>query len=92
MSATIEDWRAQIDAVDSELLSLLNKRARLAIEVGTLKRREASPLCDPVRERQVLSRARQANGGPLDDHAVAKIFQCIINESLQVEEAVARPT
>ena len=92
MSTTIEDWRAQIDAVDSQLLALLNRRAQLAIEVGALKRREAAPLCDPVRELQVLRRARRANGGPLDDHAVAKIFQCIIEESLHVEEAMAHPT
>jgi chorismate mutase/prephenate dehydratase len=92
MRATIEEWREQIDAVDSELLCLLNRRAQLAIEVGTLKRRDASPLCDPGREGQVLFRARRANGGPLDDHAVAKIFQCIIDESRRVEDVVTQLT
>ena len=91
MGATIADWREQIDTVDGELLGLLNKRAQLAVEVGALKRRDASPLCDPGREHQVLLRARRANAGPLDDHAVTKIFQCIIDESRRVEEVVAQP-
>ncbi len=92
MKATIEDWRAEIDIVDDELLRLLNRRAQMAIEVGALKRREASPLCDPGREHQILLRARQANSGPLDDQAIAKIFQCIINESRRVEERADRPS
>lgn len=90
MSATITNWREQIDAVDTELLRLLNKRAELAIEVSELKRRVAAPLCDPQRERQVLLRARRANSGPLDDQAIAKIFQCIMDESRRAEELVTQ--
>jgi chorismate mutase len=90
MSTTIATWREQIDAVDSELLRLLNRRAELAIAVGTLKRRSSVPFCDPQRERQVLLRARQANNGPLDDHAVAKIFRCIVDESRRAEELCLR--
>jgi len=86
MSTTIATWREQIDAVDSELLRLLNRRAELAIAVGALKRRSSVPFCDPQRERQVLHRARQANHGPLDDQAVAKIFRCIVDESRRAEE------
>jgi chorismate mutase-like protein len=85
MGTTIHDWRAQIDIIDEELLRLLNRRAQLAIEIGALKRRDASPLCDPSRERQVLTRATTANSGPLDDEAVTKIFRCIIDESRRVE-------
>lgn len=91
MSMTIHDWRAEIDTIDSELLRLLNRRAQLAIEIGTLKRRDAAPFFDPSRERQVLVRARTTNSGPLDDEAVSKIFRCIIDESRRVEEVTAEP-
>jgi chorismate mutase-like protein len=91
MGTTIQDWRAQIDVIDSELLRLLNRRAQLALEIGALKRRDASPLCDPTRERQILIKARSANSGPLDDEAVAKIFRCIIDESRRVEEVTTQP-
>ncbi len=80
MSEQIETWRRQIDALDVELLRLLNERAQLAIEVGRLKRRDETPLCDPDRERAVLTRVCQSNDGPLDNQSVTKIFQCVIDE------------
>ena len=91
MSMTIQDWRAEIDTIDSGLLRLLNRRAQLAIEIGALKRRDDSPLYDPARESQVLVRALTTNSGPLDDEAVTKIFRCIIDESRRVEEVTSEP-
>jgi chorismate mutase/prephenate dehydratase len=41
MAKTLAELRVQIDAVDQELLSLLNRRAGLAHEVGEIKRVEA---------------------------------------------------
>lgn len=88
----IEDWRAEIDAIDSQLLRLLNQRLRLALKLGSLKKSAGLPLCDPGRERDVLARARGANAGPLDDKAVAKIFRAIIRETRRLEEeAVEAP-
>jgi chorismate mutase-like protein len=81
----IEDWRAEIDSVDDELLSLINKRARLAVEVGILKRAAGIPITDPEREREVLNRLSRANDGPLDEEAVLKLFRQIIHESRQIE-------
>jgi chorismate mutase/prephenate dehydratase len=80
MSDKIEDKRRQIDSIDAELLRLVNERARLAVEVGEIKLRSDSPLCDQGREREVLSRVRRANSGPLSDQSVTKIFQCVIDE------------
>lgn len=81
----IEDWRAEIDAIDNELLRLINQRARLAMKVGSLKKSAGLPLSDPDRERSVVARACRANVGPLDDKAVAKIFRRIIRESLKLQ-------
>ena len=80
MRNKIETCREQINAIDVELLRLLNERAKLAIEVGMLKRHDESPLFDPNREREVLTRVCRANTGPLDEESVAKIFQCVIDE------------
>jgi chorismate mutase len=81
----IEGWRKEIDQVDVELLELLNKRARLAIEVGALKEAAGLPLCDAERERFVLQRLQQANAGPLCALAVARLFRRVILESRRVE-------
>ena len=83
----IEHWRREIDDIDSELLRLLNMRARLALKVGALKQAKDLPFCDPDRERTVLQRLQEINCGPLDERAVDKVFRRIICESRRLEEA-----
>ena len=80
MRDKIEAKRRRIDSIDDELLRLINERAQLAVEVGKIKLRSESPLCDQDREREVLSRVSRANCGPLSDQSVTKIFQCVIDE------------
>lgn len=82
----IDDWRTEIDAIDSELLRLLNARARLAIKVGESKRSEGRSLCDRRREREVVERVCRDSTGPLDARAVGSIFRRIIRESRRVQE------
>jgi chorismate mutase len=82
---SIEDWRLEIDAIDNELLDLLNKRASLAVKVGQSKRITGIALYDPGREEEVIERARRANQGPLDEPAIVELFSCIIRESRRIE-------
>jgi len=56
--------RAQIDAVDDEILRLLNDRARLVAQVAALKERLQVPFYVPSRERQIVERLVAANAGP----------------------------
>ena len=81
----IEFWRTEIDEVDRELLRLLNRRARLAMKVGSLKKAAGLPCCDPEREREVLRELQKANAGPLDGQAITKLFRRIIRESREME-------
>ena len=85
----IDYWRREIDDIDAELLRLLNMRARLALKVGALKLAADLPFCDPDRERAVLQRLQEINSGPLDEHAVGKVFRRIIRESRRVESGVS---
>jgi chorismate mutase len=82
---TIEDRRGEINAIDDELLRLLNERARLAVKVGEKKKAAGLEVCDPLREREVIERACKANEGPLDERAVVNIFRRIILESKRIE-------
>lgn len=81
----IDYWRSEIDEIDRELLRLLNRRARLAMKVGSLKRAAGLPCCDPERERAVLGDLERANAGPLYGRAITKIFRRIIRESRNME-------
>ena len=84
----IEYWRTEIDELDRELLRLLNRRARLAMKVGALKKTAGLPCCDPERERAVLSELQKANAGPLDALAITKLFRRIIRESRNMETQI----
>src|SRR5881392_1186950 len=82
---TVESWRAEINALDVELLRLLNQRARLALKVGESKKDAGVHLCDHTREREVIERMCEANEGPLDDRAVVELFRAIIHESRRMQ-------
>jgi len=78
--------RVEIDSIDDELLRLLNRRAEIALQVGEVKRRDDTSLCDHHREREVLDRLCRQNSGPLDEQNVTSIFQRIIDESLHIQQ------
>jgi chorismate mutase len=78
---TLDDWRRQIDALDAELLRLLNQRAAIACEMASIKVASGLPAYDGNRERQVLARVVEKNTGPLDEQGVTGIFAGIIRET-----------
>ena len=82
---TIEDWRARIDALDRQLLELLNQRAECAIAVGELKSAQSMDIFDPERERQIILNILRQNKGPLDEDAVRRIFERVIDECRRIE-------
>jgi chorismate mutase/prephenate dehydratase len=77
--------RDRIDAIDRELLALLNKRAQVALEVGELKKSEGSPVFRPEREAQVIDGLKSSNPGPLPDACVAPIWREIMSASRMLE-------
>lgn len=87
MSEKKDNPRTEIDAIDDELLRLLNKRATIALRVGEVKRRNDTSLCDHNREMEVLTRLRRQNAGPLHEQSVTNIFQRIIDECLHVQQS-----
>ena len=81
---SIEEGRAKIDAIDDELLVLLNKRACVVREIMAEKRRTRLRMRDRLRETEILSRLSRSNPGPLDARAVNTMFTRIISESRRV--------
>lgn len=77
--------RTQIDALDRELLALLNRRARLAQEVGEIKKKEGSVVFRPEREAQVIDGLKAANTGPLRAESVAPIWREIMSACRALE-------
>ena len=84
-SEGLGELRVQIDALDRQLLQLLNDRAKVAEKVGELKRLEGSPFFRPDRVAQVIDKIQNANQGPLLNQHVASIWREIMSACLALE-------
>lgn len=82
----ISDWRERIDAIDVQLVDLLNQRCRCAQAIGHLKRNQSMPVYEPNREKKVLGNVFQANQGPLSNAALQHIFERIIDEMRAIQK------
>ncbi len=87
--ADLEALRKRIDAIDVDLLRLLNERARCAVDVGRIKREAGTDdVYAPGREREVLERVLEANPGPLRDATLMAIWKEMMSGSLSLEKQV----
>ena len=84
-SEALAALRVQIDALDKQLLQLVNDRAKVAEQVGEIKRAEGSPFFRPDRVAQVIDKITQANPGPLKNEHVASIWREIMSACLALE-------
>ena len=76
---SLENLRSLIDELDSEMLKLLNERAKYVIRIGKIKRREKKDVLVPLREKVLLDRLSTINKGPMSDSMVVNLFQQIID-------------
>jgi len=81
----LADWRKRIDEIDQQLVKLLNERAQCAVEIGHMKKALDLPAWQPQREAEILRNVVKANGGPLDDAAIRRLFERIIDEARSLE-------
>ena len=88
MSEIIE-LRQRIDALDGELLRLLNERTLIAQEIGVIKSRESLPIYSPDREMKLLRSLIDRSEGPLRPEAIRAIYREIMSAALAVEKDVA---
>ncbi len=79
------ELRMRIDAIDLELLAVLNRRASLVQDVGELKKQEGSVVFRPEREAQLIDNLKQRNDGPLLRESVAPIWREIISACRALE-------
>jgi chorismate mutase len=81
----IDDIRKEIDRLDRELLRIFNERAALALAIGEIKKEKGLPVYDPQREKLIFDRMTAANPGPLEDGAIIRLFERVIDESRSLE-------
>ena len=89
MTATVDELRAEIEAVDGALLELLGRRIGLARQIGRAKRADGAATLDPSREAAVIRRAVESGRDlGLPEEPVRELFWTIVGlcRAAQLEE------
>jgi chorismate mutase-like protein len=88
----LADWRKKIDALDRELVRLLNERARCVAEIGKIKRANSLPIQESSREQEVRNNVLDSNQGPLENEQVWRVFQQIMEEGKSLQRRLMQQT
>lgn len=85
---SLAELREKIDAIDAELLRLINARAECALEVAKTKiaQGEQGTFYRPDRESLVLRRIKELNPGPLPDYTAVRFFRELMSSCLALEK------
>src|SRR5262245_61045380 len=83
----IEELRQRIDALDQQIVALLDERAQCARGIGEDKNRRDLPAFDPASEAEAPRAVRAASRGPLAPEALEAIYR----EILAACRALQRP-
>jgi chorismate mutase/prephenate dehydratase len=85
---TLDELRQKIDTLDTQILQLLNERARCAMQIGDIKRNKQDVYYVPEREKTVYDELRRKNLGPLPERAVRSIYREIISAMRALEKTI----
>jgi chorismate mutase/prephenate dehydratase len=90
---SVDDLRGRIDAIDDDLLELLDKRAKLVRDVGQKKRDNARAMHDPEREQQIYARLEEkltaSSDAAFPITSVRPVFREVISACLSLEELIS---
>lgn len=78
-TARIGEVRERIDAIDCQLVKLLNQRAACSLEIRALKPGANWGLYDPKREEEIFANVARCNEGPLYADNLREIYEAILH-------------
>jgi len=90
-SKQLEQLRKRIDKIDEEILKLLNERAKLAQQVGHIKKQNNLPIYVPSREQKIFERLENLNknyGEVFPTKYIRPVFREIISACRSTEESM----
>ena len=88
LNTRLKPLRERIDALDAQLIALLNQRASVALEVGEVKKHFNAPVFRPEREMQVIARLQEMSDGPLAAEHISAIWREIMAASRSLEQTI----
>jgi chorismate mutase / prephenate dehydratase len=86
LGAALAPLRERIDAIDHEIVALLNERARIALEIGRVKDAQGEkPIRDPAREAAVIERVTAESEGLFPEPELVALYRKLIAATRKVQ-------
>ncbi len=86
LAAALAPLRERIDAIDNEIVALLNERARIALEIGRVKDAQGQkPIRDPAREAAVIERVTSTSEGLFPEPELVALYRKLIAATRKVQ-------
>ena len=82
----ISTLRRMIDGIDDAILDLINRRLRLAQQIGGAKKKGGIQVTDSRREIEIMDRLIKTNNGPLEASGLRRIFTAIIAQGRSIQK------
>lgn len=81
MSTSLEELRQKLDAIDSQIIQLLEERFTITDEVAVVKDAQGIPLTDPIREQTMLDGFRNSIRHPVLKESIGDIYRMLFNQN-----------
>ena len=92
-AAALARLRERIDAIDQEIVTLLNERAQIALEIGRVKQATGRrTVRDARREEQVIEHVTSASAGLFPEPELVALYRRLIAATRRVQHAQRRQT
>jgi 3-deoxy-7-phosphoheptulonate synthase/chorismate mutase len=88
--ADLTTLRGRIDALNLDILDLLQERAELVVEIARLKQAQGLEGHDPGREEEMLRTLTARATGAFGSFEIGEVFKAIFRTSLGVQEKTRR--
>jgi chorismate mutase len=89
--AALSPLRERIDAIDQEIVALLNERARIALEIGRVKQVTGRrSVRDASREEQVIEHVTSVSAGLFPEPELVALYRKLIAATRRVQHAQRR--
>lgn len=86
--SNLNDWRSQIDDIDTQIVNLLSKRQIISKEVGQYKHANSLSISDPAREAELMQRLSQlADSEGIESQLITEVYKSILDASKRVQAA-----
>ncbi len=84
--SSLAPLRARIDAIDREIVGLLNERAEIALEIGRIKKATGRrAIWDAAREQQVIEQVTRASAGLFPEPELVALYRTLIAATRKVQ-------